>query len=218
MSRVIKTFQSNVIPPTFRDDLNDSSIHSGWTQDIVDITGPDPTIAEDGTSLTISYVGGQSQDVYWDYETAPCVRMRLHPLDFTAKVYVSNVLTTSAQAGGIVHFRTSNKDQYNLVTLRNSGSNPYVYGYINGNGNNSTLTSETEIWLALIRRDSIIRVYYSTNDLANEPDINSMIAVYNDSHSGTYHDWQIGLCAESFLSSYPAIDIKFRKFSLVYHM
>jgi hypothetical protein len=218
MSREIKTFQSNVIPATFRDDLNDSSIHSAWTQDIVDVTGPDPTIAEDGTSLTISYVGGQSQNVYWNTETAPCVRIRLHPLDFTAKVYVSNVLTTASQSGGIVHFRTSNKDNYNLVALKNDGGNPYMFGSIGGNTNNVMLTSETELWVALTRRNSVIRMCYSTNDLSNEPDINSMTYVYVDDHPGTYHDWQIGLFAESYSVGYPAIDIKFQKFSLVYHM
>lgn len=214
MSRTIRSFQVEELGDNFTDNLNDSSVHTSWTQE----PGGTSSIVEDGTDLTISDPGGATLE-WLDGSTpnAPNISRILEPYNFTVKVYVSGVIASGSNAGAIVHYLDGVKGSYHYVGLLHTGTGYSIYTHGKNVGTQSTSGGiPSSCWLALVRRGNLILSFYSSNAVGSEPDINAMTFNRQYANAFPYNDGRIALAAETKLSGNPAIAIEFRKFRLTY--
>jgi hypothetical protein len=221
MARTLRDFQVESVANGFSDKLNDSSLHSNWTEDITDVTGDDPVITEDGTALTISYVGGQS--LVWNWPAspnAPCVTLPIEWINFTVKVYVSGIQTGSLnnQNGGMLVVSSAGKSQFTNLTFSNNNTFDLVMSHSGGVDNEqSTIFGDHtgECWLAMARRGDKMILCYSRNAVTNEPDFDDMDyhRVLDTQHTPPASISLAALCSGT---QNPAISIEFRKFRLTY--
>ena len=216
MTRTLRPFQLGNIDTGFLDLFNDSSIHPAWTVDITALAGTDPTITEDGTGLTIGYVGGEGVTLTYP-AAAPCIHMPLEPRDFTIKVCIENLPAANSSAAGIANYHESNKSLcHTLVASNSGGNNTIVYDYNLSNPVSVGGFPETYVWLALLRRGDLIDHFYLVADYASEPDLEDMIHINYYSRAFEYFGNRIALYGESFATTFPAISPKFKKFHLTY--
>jgi hypothetical protein len=205
----------------FHDNLNNSDIHDNWTKDIVDVADPDPTIIEDDTKLAIGRSsGGLTLDWYGSTFTAPNLKLSIEPLDFVAKVFVSNVVNSAnSNAGGIVHYLDGSKTDYGRNQLSYHSGTYRIHSVVDDGEQHHTSVIPTDqdyAWLAIMRRGN--RIYYlaSANDVDNEPSLDDMTIVREFDQEFSYNKNIIALLIVVW-GSQPATDTHFQKFSLVYN-
>lgn len=201
----------------FHDTLNSGGIDNRWTKDIVDVADPDPTIEEDSTKLAI---GRNATSVLLDWYggtyTAPNLYLTLEPLDFTAKVFVSNIAADDSSGGGLVHYQQGDKSQYNRIQwIYNAGYK--VHAVVEGDESvGAASVGQSSGWLAIVRRGYKLIYYYSTNGIDNEPTIDEMTEHRVFDQHFTYNKNLLALFIVAW-NDPPVTDIHFNKFSLVYN-
>jgi len=209
MGRKLRGFQIDIIGSSFTDTFDNSSIHSYWTTE----TPGSTTVTEDGTGLTISYAGGGT--LTWPGDT-PNINLSIDPQDFMAKAYVENFTGQNTAGVGMAHYLSSNKNNCHNIIIEDSGSGDYIETSYNGANVETTGTPSGSAWLVMIRRGYTINLYYSTNALGSEPDLQDMTHIRSFTQAYDYNSNKIALYAESAATAYPALSPRFRKFSLVY--
>lgn len=211
MPRLLKGFQVENVENGFIDNLNDSSIHSNWTQD-----AGSSTIVEDGTDLTISDSGGSSLEWHTSFD-APNINLSLEAVDFTAKVYVSGLSVAANNGGGMAHYATGLKSDRHSIIVENNGSNDFILtrSVTQGLESIDLGSAPGQCWLAMMRRGDRMFFCYSTNAVTNEPDINDMTLARTYDISFVYNNTRLALYAQTQTGN-PAIAIEFRKFKLIY--
>lgn len=213
MSQLISS-QVELTDNNFFDAFDNSSLHSAWTQDI-----GSSSFVEDSAKLTFSDAGS-SQKEWLATQNAPSIWLPLEPRDFTAMVHVRNLVDASTCAGGLVHYRAGTKSDYNFIgyMLNNTPAGDQIYTHHHG-ANDQALDVPTYLYhyVALARRGGkIIMAYSNTVHTYDLPSFDDMTFVRSFTNDVDFNDNRIAITIVTKATSYPAIDVEFRNFSLTY--
>lgn len=212
MSQLINS-QVELTDDRFFDAFNNSSLHPNWTQDI-----GGSSLVEDDSKLTFSDAGG-SQLEWFAVQNAPNIWLPLEPRDFTAIVHVSNLVDTSTCVGALVHYQGGVKSDYNFIGYYMDGgvNGDHIYSHHHG-ANNQLLDVPTYLYhhIAIARRGGNIIMSYSHTNYTSPQAFEDMYPLRMYTNEVDFNDNRIALSIVTKATSYPAVDIQFRNFSLTY--
>jgi hypothetical protein len=194
----------------FSDALDDNILNSNWTKDIPTVG----SVVEQNGRLEIGHTGGTALDWFTGNYNAPGVYADLKPFDFTMKVYAGNLTATNLSAAMLLLYEVGDKTRYIRIDHRYDGSYRLATLY-NNTGVVYQTVGQNGMWLGLIRRGGDITVYYSTNSLSSEPEINDMTFWRTIDSPIDFSPNRVGLYT-LIAGSNPATTVHFNNFSLVY--
>lgn len=163
MSRALRDFQIRGVADAFKDDLNDSSIESGWTQDL---HGSD-SITENDFYLEIVDTSGVTKSWSPDFNS-PNLYRTIKSEDFTALVYVSNIVGVEENWAGMVHYYGLDETKYHEIMLK------FVLGGVLRVVCQGMPYTFVGSWIGMVRRGEYIHYCSSANSIDNEPTFEDM--------------------------------------------
>ncbi len=195
----------------FRDDFDNDSIDSRWTIDITTVG----SVVEQNGRLEVGHTGGTTLD--WNGGVnfnAPGIYLDLFPYDFTAKIHISNVGSSSLVGGMLTLFESSDKSKFLRIDHRYGGS--LTVNTLFNSANEINTAASDGMWIAVARRGGDITVYYDTSAVGSEPDIDDMTYWRTIDSPIDYLPNRIGLHT-LIAAGNPAATIYFNHFSVIYY-